>query len=176
MGDEYGYDSDDDDEFVGMTDEEIIDRLCPFKFLHLYAHNWEGYRLLDVHMNDVWAFIEEARMKNMEIQRECRDDDNLSDMNAEDNYGSSSYGSDADEIVDDKPDKISVLVFCSKQDISLSRLNSEIGPNQAVDKRAIGDSICSILSTYKMQQSEIENRIWTQHMGIYEKYMDALHE
>merc|ERR1712048_698296 len=57
--DEYGYESDDYDEFVAMTDEEIIAKLCPFKFLHVYAHNWEGYRLLDVHMNDVWAFIEE---------------------------------------------------------------------------------------------------------------------
>merc|ERR1712154_174919 len=133
MYDEYQYDSDEYDEFIAMSDEEIIDKLCPFKFLNIYAHNWEGYRLLDLHMNDVWDFIEECRMKNMAIKKEWNENKNQA-----------------------KPPKVSCLVFCSKQNIPISRLNAEIQGDPNYTLEAVGRSICTISETYKNQQSAQE--------------------
>jgi len=151
--DEYQYDSDEYDEFIAMSDEEIIDKLCPFKFLNIYAHNWEGYRLLDLHMNDVWDFIEECRMKNMAIKKEWNENKNQA-----------------------KPPKVSCLVFCSKQNIPISRLNAEIQGDPNYTLEAVGRSICTISETYKNQQSAQEEIVWNQQVQKYQLYMDAIND
>ena len=131
--DEYEYDSDQFDEFYLMDDDDIIDRLCPYRFLNLYAHNWEGYRLLDFHMNDVWAHIQECRMKNARLRREWR------------------RGRDAmadDRASRDKPPKVGCLIFCSESTIPLTRINSEIAGDAEVDLDAVGRSVCTIARTF----------------------------
>eukprot|EP01084_Bolivina_argentea_P284414 487433_1 len=169
--DEYQYDSDEYDEYLTMSDEEIINKLCPFKFLNIYAHDWEGYRLLDLHMNDVWNFIEECRMKNMNLKKEWKiqseNMDHDMDMNMDNMNGGASNHLD-------KPPKISCLIFCTKNNIPMTRLNSEIGVEQNMILSQIGQSICTIIETYKSQQIIQENNIWNKQIENYQKYLDLI--
>merc|ERR1711920_646554 len=118
-------------------------------------------------------------MRNMELQKQwrmSRDNDDISDIDAADYYGSNVSDDDESIFEDDKPPKIGCLIFCSKSNIAMSRLNNEIAGDERVDMEAVGRSICSLLKTYKIQQSEQEELAWNQQMGVFEKYMDAIHE
>jgi len=165
--DEYQYDSDEYDEYLGMEDEEIISKLCPFKFLNIYSHNWEGYRLLDLHMNDVWNFIEECRMKNVRLKKEWKQNkEHMED-----------YDDDIRNKFDTKkPPKVSCLIFCTKNTIPMNRIESEIigDPNYTLEQ--VGRSICTITDTYKQQQIMEEENVWNSQIRQYNEYIEALQE
>eukprot|EP01083_Nonionella_stella_P315892 1142446_1 len=144
--DAYQYDSEEYDEYLGMKDEQIIEELCPFKFLNIHAHNWEGYRLLDLHMNDVWNFIEECRMKNVNLQQKKRR----------------------------RKKKIGCLVFCTNNTIPMSRLRSEFESDPNYTKAQLGVSICNILRNYRIKQEEVELEIWNAQVRLYNEYMERI--
>ena len=165
--DEYQYDSDEYDEYLGMDDDEIISKLCPFKFLNIYAHNWEGYRILDLHMNDVWNFIEECRMKNNRLKKEWKQ--NKEHMEDYDDEIRNKFDTK-------KPPKVSCLIFCTKNTIPMSRIESEIigDPNYTLEQ--VGRSICTITDTYKQQQIIEEENVWNLQISQYNEYIEALQE
>ena len=142
--DEYSYDSDQFDEYFQWDDDKIIEELCPYRFLNIYAHNWEGYRLLDYHMNDVWEFIQQCRMKNALLRREWREQRDLMVD---------------DRMMRDKPPKVGCLIFCSESTIPLKRLNSEVAGDDHVDRDAVGKSVCTITMTYRREQEAREEEV-----------------
>jgi len=147
----------------------LINKLCPFKFLNIYAHNWEGYRLLPLHMNDVWNFIEECRMKNVNLKKEWRQ--NKEAMEYEDDTFGNKRGK-----FDKKPPKVSCLIFCSKNSIPFSRIQSEVAGDPNYSMEALGKSICTITNTYKQQQIMQEEQVWMTQVRQYNEYQEALQE
>ena len=57
------------DNDYGLFDSEIIGNKFPFTFLNLYCNNWQRYLIINLHLEEVVNFIENAKKMNVTRQK-----------------------------------------------------------------------------------------------------------